>query len=169
MLISIEFHKNNYFLKIINMTTAFEHLLQTRKNILKLLEANEGKEHIIPKGFNNSLYWNAAHCVVTQQLLCYKLSGNKMIIDDEIVDLYRKGAKPNGSTPNIIEISKVKDLLITAAEQMNKDYEAGLLKDYNEYPTSYGITLKSVDEAILFNNSHEALHLGYMMAMVKSL
>jgi len=151
------------------MITTFEHLLQTRKNILKILEANVGKEHFIPKGFNNSLYWNAAHCIVTQQLLCYKLSGNKMIIDDELVDLYRKGTKPLGTLPNIIEVGKVKDLLTTSIEQMEKDYNDGLLKDYNEYPTSYGITLKSVNDAIFFNNMHEALHLGYMMAMVKSL
>ena len=151
------------------MKTTFEHLLQTRKNILKILEANAGKEHIIPKGFNNSLYWNAAHCVVTQQLLCYKLSGNKMIIDDELVDLYRKGAKPLDTRPNMIEIGKVKDLLITSIEQMEKDYNNGLLKDYSEYLTSYGITLKSVNDAILFNNMHEAVHLGYMMALVKSL
>jgi|TARA_B100000795_G_C22743686_1_gene416444 hypothetical protein len=151
------------------MKTTFNNLLQTRENILKILEDNAGKEHIIPKGFNNSLYWNAAHCVVTQQLLCYKLSGNKIIIDDELVDLYKKGTKPLDTLPNIIEIGKVKDLLATSIEQMEKDYNEGLLKDYNAYPTSYGITLKTISDAILFNSIHEALHLGYMMAMVKNL
>lgn len=151
------------------METIFEHLLQTRKNILKVLEANQGKEHIIPKGFNNSLYWNAAHCVVTQQLLCYKLSGNDMIIDDSLVDAYRKGSKPTGDVPNVIEIGKVKDLLITAVEQMEIDYKNGLFQSYSDYPTSYGITLKSCDDAIVFNNQHDSLHLGYMMAMAKSL
>lgn len=151
------------------METIFKHLLQTRKNILKVLEANAGKEHIIPKGFNNSLYWNAAHCVVTQQLLCYKLSGNAMIIDDSLVDAYRKGSKPNGEVPNIIEIGKVKDLLITSVEQMEIDYNNGLFKNYDDYPTSYGITLSSCEEAIQFNNQHDSLHFGYMLAMVKSL
>lgn len=151
------------------MEHVFKHLLQTRKNILSILENNAGKEHIIPKGFNNSLYWNAAHCVVTQQLLCYKLSGNEMIIDDSIVDAYRKGTAPSDEVPNIIEIGKVKDLLTTSVEQLEKDYNAGLLKTFNEYPTSYGITLTSVEEAILFNNQHDALHFGYMMAMCKSL
>jgi hypothetical protein len=151
------------------MKTAFEHLLQTRKNILKILEANKGKEYIIPKGFNNSLYWNAAHVIVTQQLLCYKLSGNDIIIDDELVDLYRKGSKPSYKAPNMIEVGKVKDLLLTSVEQMEKDYNDGIFIAYNVYPTSYGITLSSIDEAILFNNSHEAMHLGYMLAMSKSL
>ena len=151
------------------MRTAFTHLYQTRKNILKILEANKGKEYIIPKGFNNNLYWNVAHCVVTQQLLCYKLSNNNIIIDNELVELYKKGTKPKASVPNIIEVGKVKDLLVTAVEQMEKDYEAGLFKNYNQYETSYGVTLNSIDDAILFNNSHEALHLGYMLAMSKHL
>ena len=151
------------------MRTAFTHLYQTRKNILKILEANKGKEYIIPKGFNNNLYWNVAHCVVTQQLLCYKLSNNNIIIDSELVELYKKGTKPQVGVPNIIEVGKVKDLLFTAVEQIEKDYEAGLFKNYKQYETSYGVTLNSIDDAILFNNSHEALHLGYMLAMSKHL
>lgn len=151
------------------MKTAFEHLLQSRKNILKVLENNQGKEHIIPKGFNNSLYWNAAHCVVTQQLLCYKISGNEMIVDSDVIDKYRKGSTPDGNVPNVIEIGKIKDLLIISVEQMEKDYNEGLFKNYTAYPTSFGVELKSIEDAILFNNLHEGLHLGYMMAMVKSL
>ena len=151
------------------MKTAFDLLSQTRENILKILEANKGKEYIMPKGFNNNLYWNVAHCVVTQQLLCYKLSNNDIIIDNELVELYKKGTKPKADTPNIIEVGKVKDLLVTAVEQMEKDYQAGLFKNYNQYKTSYGVTLNSIDDAILFNNSHEALHLGYMLAMSKHL
>ena len=151
------------------MKTALKLLSQTRENILKILEANKGKEYIIPKGFNNNLYWNVAHCVVTQQLLCYKLSNNNIIIDNELVELYKKGTKPKADAPNIIEVGKVKDLLVTAVEQMEKDYESGLFKNYNQYETSYGVTLNSIDDAILFNNSHEALHLGYMLAMSKHL
>ena len=149
------------------MKTAIEHLRQTRKNMLALFEKHEANAHIIPSGFNNSLYWNLAHCVVTQQLLNYKLSGNDMIVDQEIVDKYRKGTKASGEAPSAIEIGKIKDLLVTAVVQLEKDFESGFFKEFSEYPTSYGITLKSIEESIAFNNVHEALHLGYMMAMVK--
>lgn len=149
------------------MKAAFEQLRQTRKNMLTFFEKNEGKAHFIPKGFNNNLFWNFAHCIVTQQLLIYKLSGNTMIIDDELVEKFRKGTKALEIVPSPIEIGKIKDLAITAVDQLEKDFEQGLFKTYNEYPTSFGVTLKSVEEAILFNNIHEGLHLGYMMAMVK--
>ena len=31
--------------------------------------------------------------------------------------------------------------------------------------TSYNVILKTVEDAIVFNNIHEGLHLGYMMAL----
>ncbi|MFT7612776.1 MAG: hypothetical protein ACI9J3_001742, partial [Parvicellaceae bacterium] len=40
---------------------------------------------------------------------------------------------------------------------------------FTEYTTSYNITLKTVEEAIAFSNMHEALHLGYAMAIKKAL
>lgn len=149
------------------MKTTFDYLRQTRQNILKTLVNQAGKEHMIPKGFKNSLYWNAAHCLVTQQLLCYKLSGEEVKVDDEIIEAYRKGAAPTDSLPDVLEVAKVKELLITSVDQLEEDYNNGLFKKYSPYTTSYGVTLNSIEDAINFNNIHEGLHFGYMMAMVR--
>ena len=149
------------------MKIMFDQLRQTRMNMLTFLEKNKDRAFDIPTGYNNSIYWNIAHCVVTQQLLCYKLSGNDMIVDDELVDLYRKGTKPSGSTPSVIEIGKVKDLLFTAVDQLEKDYNESLFKNYSAYETSFGLTLTSIEEAISFNNIHEGIHFGYLLGMVK--
>jgi hypothetical protein len=35
--------------------------------------------NIVPDGFNNSIAWNIAHILVTQQLLHYKLSGKDCV------------------------------------------------------------------------------------------
>lgn len=149
------------------METNFKYLKQTRENILSVLNKHAGKEHMIPKGFNNSLYWNAAHCLVTQQLLCYKLSGEKMLVEDEIIDLYRKGTASTDDMPTIIEVGRVKQLLIDTVDKMELDYKSGLFRKYEVYPTSYGITLTSIEDAIAFNNIHEGIHFGYMLAMSK--
>jgi len=120
----------------------------------------------IPEGFNNNLIWNIAHCVVTQQLLCYKLSGNAMYVSNELVRVYRKGAKPEGDVGAAF-VEKLKELCMSTVDQIEKDYDEGLFKGYNEYPTSFGVTLNSIEDAIQFNNVHEGMHFGTMLALKK--
>ena len=52
---------------------------------------------------------------------------------------------------------------------MEEDYHKGVFKTYNEYTTSYNVTLNNIEKAIMFNNVHEGLHLGYIMALKKAL
>jgi len=61
------------------------------------------------------------------------------------------------------------DLLATLAKKLENDYFSGKFVEFQRYPTSYGYELQNIEEAILFNNIHEALHLGYMMSMRKTL
>jgi hypothetical protein len=45
-----------------------------------------------------------------------------------------------------------------------KDYDDDFFPDYTAYSTSFGIDLKNIQDAIIFNNMHESLHFGYVMA-----
>jgi hypothetical protein len=148
-------------------STAFKNLLQIRKNTIVQLEKHSDNVTIIPDGFSNSLIWNAAHCVVTLQLLAYKLSGLEMHISDELANMYKKGTK--ASTEKNTDINELKNLLTSTVSQLKNDYEKGIFNDYSPYKTSFGITLNSIEEVISFNNIHESLHLGYMMAMSKNI
>jgi len=42
-----------------------------------------------------------------------------------------------------------------------------LFTNYSDYETSFGLNLTSIEEAISFNNIHEGIHFGYLLAMVK--
>lgn len=146
---------------------AFEVLKITRNNILKTFDGLSIKElNRIPDGFNNNLIWNFGHVVATQQILCYGLSGNKAFVSNEIIDTYRKGTKPE-SVVSAEGLEELKKLSKAAIIQMEKDYAAGLFKEYKSYTTSYGTTISSIDEAIMFNNVHEGLHFGYCIALRK--
>ena len=149
------------------MEKSFSYLVQTRQNILAIYEKHEEKAFVIPKGFKNHLFWNLAHCVVTQQILCYKLCGKPMLINNNFVEKYKKGTVPSLEIVSPNEISKTKELLFTTIEQTKEDYRLGVFSSFEEYSTSYGISLTSFEDAIQFNNIHESLHFGYMMAMVK--
>ena len=52
---------------------------------------------------------------------------------------------------------------------LKADYEKGLFKDFKPYATSFGMELAAIEDAILFNNAHEAMHLGTMLAIRKFL
>jgi len=122
----------------------------------------------VPEGFRNNLIWNIAHVIVTQQLLVYKLSGLPMLTSDAMVDAYKKGSEVNRDVTQG-EVDEIKALLFSSVEKLKTDYEAGLFKNYNAYTTSTNSTMTNVEEAIAFNNFHEGIHLGYILALKKSL
>jgi hypothetical protein len=141
----------------------------SRQNILNLIEPfNLEQLNHIPKGFSNNLIWNFGHMIVTQQLLCYSLSGLEPKIEGDLIDAYRKGSTPSTAV-NQEEVDLFKNLAISTVHQLESDLEAGIFQNYKEYPTSFGISLSSIEEAIQFNNVHEGLHLGYAMAIRKLL
>lgn len=146
-------------------------LKTTRTNFLNLLnEFSLEQINQIPQGFSNNLIWNFGHLVVTQQLLCYKLSGNEMYISDEIVNKYRKGSKPESDTSQA-EVDELKKLAFDLVDKLEKDYteNKSMFDSYSEYPTSYNYTLRSIEDAINFNNIHEGVHYGYALALRKAL
>lgn len=122
----------------------------------------------VPEGFSNNIIWNIAHTIVTQQLLVYNLSGLPMLVSDELVATYKKGTKVERDVSQA-EVDAIKSLLFSTIEQTKKDYDNKIFKIYNSYTTSTHSTITSVEDAIAFNNFHEGIHLGYILALRKSL
>lgn len=149
------------------MEQIFETQRVTRANIITLAEAFSAEQlNHIPVGYSNNLAWNLGHVLVTQQLLVYRLSGLPGHLSDELIDRYRKDSKPEAPISEE-EITTIKEQLLTLVDQTAIDWAEDKFGEYKEYPTSFGVTLRSTADAMQFNNSHEALHLGYMMAMKK--
>lgn len=138
----------------------------TRNNLLTYLE-NASAEALaqIPEGFHNNMWWNIAHCVAQQQILCYRLSGVKPAVDDLFIETYKKGTYPDGHIPTADEIQELRALLISSAKQLQADYERGVFANFTPYTTSYGYALGCIEDAIHFNNTHEGMHLGVVIAL----
>ena len=149
------------------MQAAIELLRITRANILKIVErySLEQLNHI-PTGFNNNLAWNFGHTIIAQQLLCYRLSNLPALVSNDLIEAYRKGSKPEGPV-TASRIDDFKALSSSTIVQLEKDYSSGIFKEYKSYTTSYGVTLGSIEDAIRFNNIHEGMHLGTMIALTK--
>ncbi|BDB56420.1 DinB family protein [Flavobacterium ammonificans] len=148
-----------------------EQIFELNRTLRKLIapfleELSLDQLNTIPEGFTNNLFWNIAHVVVTQQLLVYKLSGLPMLISDELVDKYKKGSKPEHAASQE-DVDQIKSLLFDTIDQTQADYGSGVFTQFTEYPTSSGFVLKSVQDAMAYNNFHEGLHLGILMSMKK--
>ncbi|UOB19155.1 DinB family protein [Abyssalbus ytuae] len=144
-------------------------LEKTRALILKMVEPlSIDQINIIPPGFNNNVAWNFAHLVVTQQLICYKLSGVDGYIDEEKINRYRKGTAPDPQRKMTGEEFKYyKEQFILNVERLKKDYHNHIFTSYTSYTTSVNVTLNNIEEAVAFNNVHEGIHLGTILALRK--
>lgn len=120
----------------------------------------------IPEGFKNNVAWNIAHLVVTQQLLCYKLSGLDCLVSDEFINNFQKGSVPS-YTVSEEEFEFIKKQFINLPIRLEDDFENGVFKNYNSYTTSVDITLNDIKDAISFNNYHEGIHLGIILQLKK--
>ena len=151
------------------MNYQFQAYRQVRRDLLEVLQNTSTKDLLlIPDGFNNNIYWNIAHTVATQQLLHYYLSGNAFRIDQYWIETYKKGTLPNLN----VQQSEVDDLAVLLTETskvLMKDYDDDFFPDYTSYTTSFGLDLKSIQDAIIFNNMHESIHLGYAMAQRRAI
>jgi len=149
------------------MNSVFEVQKTIREILLKILDSHSLEQlNKIPTGFSNNLIWNIAHCVSTQQILVYKLSGLPMMVSEEFINKYRKGTKPEGDVSQA-EVDEIRTLLSTTLEQVQKDFADGIFQTYTEYTTSMGYTLKNINGALDFNNYHEGTHTGIVMSIRK--
>jgi len=152
------------------MDFIFEVLPNTRKYLNNVLENNSLEDlNKIPKGFNNNIFWNVAHLVVSQQVLVYKLSGLPLLVSDELVEKYKKGTKPEAPVTQA-EVEEIKALLFTPIEKTKEDYYNGVFKEYQEYVVvTTGNTLRRVEDALQFTVFHEGLHIGYIQALSRAI
>lgn len=151
------------------MDWAFDIIIKTRIFLNSFIENLPLSElNKVPDGFNNNIIWNIAHVIVTQQLLVYNLSGLPTIVSKEMIDSYRKGTRPLRDL-NQAEVDAISNLLFSTIEKTKDDYDSKLFQTYNQYTVTTKNTISNVEEAIEFNNFHEGIHLGYILALRKSI
>lgn len=150
------------------MKKVIEVIKASRNKLLSLVEELSTEDlNFIPPGFNNNLAWQIGHLVVSQQILCYKLSGNKFVIEEELVDLYKNGSKPERPF-SADEIAQMKGYLLSTIDQLEVDLNNQIFENYTPYTVStYAYRLEGVEDAITFVASHDGLHYGCSLALKK--
>lgn len=147
---------------------AIHQLADIRRLFEKLVAATAPEDLFrIPNGFRNHIAWNAAHVVVTQQLLHYRLSGLDPHLSGDLIERYKKGSGPETSDEE--SFRSVMEFLHRGPELLTTDYADKKFESFTPYDTSAGVRLESIDDALTFNNFHEGIHLGYILALKKAL
>lgn len=137
----------------------------SRTQIQKIYDDfNFDRLNSIPAGFSNNIIWNAGHVIATMELLTYGLAGLPLPSEQAFIDRYRKGSRPEPPCPDedygIIGMG-----LKASTQRLELDLQTMDFSNFRTYTTSYGVTLNNIEEALVFNNMHEAMHLGTMMAL----
>lgn len=149
------------------MHQAFDITRTSRKVLASFLQDHTLEQlNKTPSGFSNNLIWNIGHIVVVQQMLTYKLSGLSMHIPDSFVEKYKRGTKPEQDATQA-EVDEILSYLFQTINQTKADYNAQAFKNYQEFTSQVGFTMRTIEDAISFNYYHEALHLGIMMQIRK--
>lgn len=124
--------------------------------------------NFIPETHNNNIMWNIGHCLVVQQLLCYSLSGLPPYVDKSLILKYGKGSAPETDVTQE-EVDLIKDMLLKSVDLLEKDKEEGKFLTFKPHTVGFGAHLTSVEDSVRFNNAHEGLHYGYLLALKKLL
>ena len=120
----------------------------------------------IPSGFNNNIIWNIAHVIATQQILIYEKAHVEPTIPQDLIIHFRKGTKPTEFL-DLEKIENIKSYLYTPLDKTIEDMHQNKFKHYEAYSVSTGSTLSTVQDALQFNNFHEGIHLGSILAIRK--
>jgi hypothetical protein len=140
---------------------------RNRKAMLKIIESlSTAQLNYIPEAFNNNIIWNLAHVISVQQGLVYGLSNLNFKVEKDFVKAYTKGTMPQGDVSEK-DIAYIKEQLLYTIEETEIDLNENRFNTYKDYPVMLGNTLTNVTEAMQFNNYHEGLHLGAIMALKK--
>ena len=141
----------------------------TRSRFTQLVEGLSIEQlNEVPAGMSNNIAWNFGHIVAAQQALCNSLSGVTPNMAPEVIANYKKGTKPEGFISQEV-VDQFKAYLVSNINDLEKNLEENAYVNYQTYTTSFGNTLNDIEDAIRFVATHDALHLGYSMAIRKNL
>lgn len=142
----------------------------TRQNTINVLrDMTIDQINEIPDGFTGNVAWHLGHMVATHQGLIYRLNGVPATFEKEFVLKYKRGSVP-GKAISEEEFEFITSQLLNQIDELEADLEnIELWGDNVEYTTSYNFTISSLEESVKFSNLHQALHLGYIMALKRSL
>ncbi|MGB3798530.1 MAG: DinB family protein [Lewinella sp.] len=152
------------------MTSGVQQSLSDHKKIrhrlLTLVDKMDAEQLCaVPPFLNNHILWNVGHIVAVSDLLTFALGGHPTPAKKDFIGRYRPGTKPVEGMEE--DLPYIRSRLTTGSEELSEAYDSLDWSSFRPYTTQMGVEVSSIDHAITFNNTHEALHFGTMLAIRK--
>lgn len=144
---------------------SIEMFIQTRTLIEQAVAGLSQQEMFhIPPSFDNNIAWNLGHLIVVQQLLHYRLSGLEAAVSNKQIAMFKTGTSP-AKWQTVPDVATLLPLLSELPKKLRRDYQQDKFSEFQPYTTSTGIYLETIEDAITFNNFHEGVHIGFILAL----
>ncbi len=151
------------------MKKQFEILKNTRDYLLAYVsDLSVEQLNEIPAGFNNNIIWNLGHIIAAQQGVCYKRSGISMLVSEDFFNAYKPDSKPEKFI-DTESVEAIKALLLSSIALLEVDYANNAFENYIPWTNRYGIEHLTIEDTLRFLPYHEGLHLGYVMALKRTI
>lgn len=149
------------------MNTKVQNIKLVRTYLLDLIKDLTVEQlNKIPNGYNNNIIWNLGHMAVTQFAICYRPTGQKVPLNENLYLSYKPGSTPLQAI-DIEEVESIKEMFISNLEKFEDDLNKAAFENYNAWKTVYGVEIKNIEDALDFITFHEGLHMGYILALKK--
>jgi hypothetical protein len=140
---------------------------QSRKAAIKILNSlNVEQVNTTPAGFNNNIVWNIGHMISVQQRITYGLSGLPFTTTETILKEFKPGSAPEKIYDQVF-VDDLKMHLMYTLDQLQVHYAEGKFDVFTPFMTALKVELSNIDDAIAFNQYHEALHMGYVLNLMR--
>ncbi|WP_419872667.1 DinB family protein [Candidatus Pristimantibacillus sp. PTI5] len=153
-------------------TNIMKQFNMTRETLLKSIrDISETDADVMPNGFNNTIRWNIGHILTSadRSFVIAKLTAK---LPPHYKPLFLTGTTPKNWT---IEAPSLQELLSQLEEQKQAMQEifSDRLDEKLETPLKLslyeGYELDSIGEVLNFFVFHEAMHLGYINALKRTI
>ncbi|TCP30583.1 DinB family protein [Scopulibacillus darangshiensis] len=149
-----------------NEALLFKQLNFWRNRTLAILdETTEEEADKMREGFSNNIRWNLGHILVIHDRLLLSLAGEPSSVPDSYVAYFNKGTSPadwEDAPPTLTELRGK----LEAQPMKLEEVLTGRLEEKLVTPLK---GMETVKEMIAFAPTHEAMHVGTILGLKKSL
>ena len=117
---------------------------------------------------SNNIAWNLGHILIVQQMLTYGLSGLPLPLPEDWVARFARDTSP-ADWDGPAEVEEITSQVLSSAERFLEDLPTLREATFRPYTTATGLSIPSLNDAILFNSFHEGVHVGIMLSIRKEL